>query len=250
MNKEHSWHTVQNLIHLVMFKKTPILKYESSMKEYENSIIPSKKVIPDWYKKIPQWKNNVFFDMKNGLNPTVKQCLPFMDSLTVGYVITLPYDVFVKNDNGQPILAWTNAVDNPPSIRKDIADINVVPAGHHPIEFVWDYNVAYSFPKGYSAIFTHPLNRHDLPFTTVSGIIDGGLVMSPHGNAPFYIKEGFEGIIPQGTPIAQLIPFRQEKWKSKKTPGLAEIGLLHSKKAVIIFGGWYKKNFWVRKSYE
>jgi hypothetical protein len=233
-----------------MFKKNPILKYESSMKEYEDSIIPSKNVIPDWYKKIPRWKNNTFFDMKSGINQTVKQCIPFLDSLTVGYVITLPYDVFIKNDNGQPILACTSAVENRPTIRKNIADINLVPAGHHPIEFVWDYNVAYSLPKGYSAIFTHPLNRNDLPFTTVSAIIDGGLVMSPHGNAPFYIKKGFEGIIPQGTPIIQLIPYRQENWTSINTKGLLKESDEHNKKSSSLIYGWYKKTFWTRKKYD
>ena len=233
-----------------MFKKTPILKYESSIEAYQDSIIPSKKVIPDWYKKIPKWKNNTFFDTQTGVNPTVKQCIPFMDSLTIGYVITLPYDIFIKNNNGQPIIVWPICVENPPKMRKDIADINIVPAGHYPIEFTWDYNVAYALPKGYSAIFTHPLNRHDLPFTTMSGVIDGGLVMTAHGNPPFYIKEGFEGIVPQGTPIAQLIPFRQENWKSKRTPGLVKLGNLDSIKTGLVFGSWYKKTFWVRKKYE
>jgi hypothetical protein len=233
-----------------MFKKIPTLRYESSIKEYQDSIVPSKKVIPDWYKKIPRWKNGVFFDIQNGVNPTIKQCIPFMDSLTVGYMITLPYDVYIKNNNGAPQLIWAPGVEYPPKLRTNVADLNIVPAGHYPEEFSWDYNVAYSLPKGYSAIFTHPLNRYDLPFTTITGIIDGGLVMAAHGNPPFYIKEGFEGMIPQGTPIAQLIPFRQENWKSKKTNGLVDIGNSHSKKASIVFSGWYKKTFWVRKEYE
>ena len=29
------------------------------------------------------------------------------------------------------------------------------------------------------------------------------------------MKENFTGIIPYGTPIVQLIPFKREKWKSK-----------------------------------
>ena len=32
------------------------------------------------------------------------------------------------------------------------------------------------------------------------------------GNVPFFIKSGFEGVIPAGTPIAQLIPIKREKW--------------------------------------
>jgi hypothetical protein len=233
-----------------MFKKTPVLKYESSTKEYKDSIAPSKKFIPEWYKKIPQWKDNVFFDTATGVNPTVKLCMPFLDAFMAGYMITLPYDLYVKNNDGVPFLVWPEGVQNPPSWRQEVADPNIVPTGHFPLEYTWDYNVSYTFPKGYSALFTHPLNRNDLPFTTISGIIDGGLVMSAHGNPPFYIKQGFEGIIPQGTPIAQLIPFRQEKWKSKNTPGLVAIGQSHAENALIVFKGWYKKTFWVRKQYD
>jgi hypothetical protein len=35
------------------------------------------------------------------------------------------------------------------------------------------------------------------------------------GNIPFFIKEGFSGVIPKGTPIAQVIPFKRESWTSK-----------------------------------
>jgi hypothetical protein len=240
----------RNLNSINIFKKNLILKYESSLEEYQDSILPAKKFIPEWYKKIPKWENNVLFDLEKGIGTTVKQCVPFLDSMTTGYMITLPYDLYVKNNNGAPYITWPIGVDYPPKYRQSVSDQNIVPFGHFPIEYTWDYNVAYTFPKGYSALFTHPLNRHDLPFTTLSGIIDGGLVLSPHGNIPFFIKQGFEGVIPQGTPIAQLILFRQENWKSKKTPGLVKLGLSHEKKALLVLGGWYKKTFWVRKQYD
>jgi hypothetical protein len=99
-------------------------------------------------------------------------------------------------------------------------------------------------------LFTHPLNRHDLPFTTLSAIIDGGLIMSGNGDVPFYIKKNFEGIIPQGTPIAQVIPFRQENWQSKKTKGLFKKGEQHYNKSSSLIFGWYKKTFWTRKKYD
>jgi hypothetical protein len=233
-----------------MLKKTPVLKYESSMEDYQDSIVPSKKLVPDWYKKIPRWKNGVFFDMQTGTNPTLKQCIPFLDSLTLGYMITLPYDLYVEDNDGSPQIIVAPGVEYPPKIRNDVADLNIVPSGHYPVEFVWDYNVSYTFPKGYSAIFTHPFNRHDLPFTTITGVIDGGLVMTAHGNPPFYIKKDFKGLIPQGTPIVQLVPFRQENWKSKKTKGLVDIGKSHAKKTSLVFSGWYKKTFWVRKQYD
>jgi hypothetical protein len=74
--------------------------------------------------------------------------------------------------------------------------------------------------------------------------------MYPTGNVPFYIKKGFEGIIPQGTPIAQLIPFRQENWSSKKTKGLVFLSNQDKSKSLSLINGWYKKTFWTRKKYD
>ena len=65
-----------------------------------------------------------------------------------------------------------------------------------------------------------------------------------------FIKNNFEGIIPQGTPIAQIIPFRQENWKSQVFKGLVNLGKITSMKSDLIFFGWYKKTFWVNKKYE
>jgi hypothetical protein len=99
-------------------------------------------------------------------------------------------------------------------------------------------------------LFTHPINRYDLPFITLSGIVDGGFVMNQNGNIPFYVKTDFEGVIPMGTPIAQLIPFRQENWSSKTTQGLTKIGQENVKRAGSVISGWYKKTFWTKKKYD
>ena len=232
-----------------MFRKKPILKHESAIEIYPNIITPAKNHIPDWYKKIPKWKNNKIFEVGKGFNNTLKQCMPFIDSLTAGYMIVLPHDVYVKNDNGFPLITW-NSIEFPPKIRNEVADLNLVPIGHYPSEFVWQTGVAITIPLGYSLLLTHPMNRHDLPFTTLTAIVDGGFIMSPIGNIPFYIKKDFEGIISQGTPIAQIIPFRQENWSSKKTKGLVKESMQHNAKTMAVISGWYKKTFWTRKEYN
>ena len=67
---------------------------------------------------------------------------------------------------------------------------------------------------------------------------------------PFYIKKDFEGIIPKGTPILQIIPFFQQNWLSKKTKGLVKKGNEHNEMGMSLISGWYKKTFWTRKKYE
>lgn len=228
-----------------IFKK-PVLEYESiSSMPIKKLIVSAKNLIPEWYKKIPN------YDMPKG-KKTAKLCIPFLDSFLTGYMVTLPYDIYITTENGLPFVHWSNDMPNTVAVRvrENPADLNLVPFNHYPIEFVWTTNVAWTIPKGYSALFTHPLNRHDLPFTTISAVIDGGLVLSPTNNVPFYIKNGFEGLIPQGTPIAQIIPFRQENWKSKNKIGLAKIGQTHNDLSLLLFKGWYKKTFWVKKQYD
>jgi hypothetical protein len=232
-----------------MFKKKPVLQYESAVEVYPNIITPAKNHVPEWYKKIPKWKDNEIFNPETGFKRTVKQCMPFLDSLTTGYMIVLPNDLYVKNINGSPLINWTRA-EFPPQVRNNITDFNLVPAGHHPTEFTWQTGVAITIPLGHSMLLSHPINRYDLPFTTLSGIVDGGFSMYPTGNFPFYIKEGFEGIIPQGTPIAQLIPFRQENWSSKKTKQLVFLANQDQSKSSSLIYGWYKKTFWTRKKYN
>jgi hypothetical protein len=232
-----------------MFRKKPVLEYESAIEVYPNIITPAKTHVPEWYKKIPKWKNNEIFEIGKGFNITVKHCMPFLDSLTAGYMIVLPHDLYVKNNNGAPFITW-NITDFPPIARQELASSDLVPTGHHPTEFVWQSGVSNTIPIGYSMLFTHPLNRYDLPFTTLSGVVDGGLVMNPRGQIPFFIKEGFEGIIPQGTPIIQLIPYRQENWTHKKTKGLLKESNEHNLKTGSLIYGWYKKTFWTRKKYD
>lgn len=231
-----------------MFNKKPIIKYESALEFYSNPLTPAKNHIPEWYKKIPKWKNNKIFSIETGFNETVKQCMPFLDSLTTGYMITLPHDINVTNDNGVPLLNWKHS-EYPPKSRNEVSNSNLVPFGHFPMEFIWNFSCAIMIPKGYSILITHPINRHDLPFTTLSGIIDGEMILHTKGNVPFYIKQNFEGIISQGTPIAQLIPFRQENWISKKQLGLVKKGEIYNFKSASLIFGWYKKTFWTHKKY-
>jgi hypothetical protein len=233
-----------------MFNKKPILKYEPQIPEYPDSIKPSRLLIPEWYKKIPKWKDNEVWTKEKGIGSTVKHCMPFMEALSVGYMITLPYDIYVKKTNDAPNLVWRDQVEYPPGFRDEPASQYLVPAGHLPIEFTWTSCVAFSFPVGYSALFTHPLNRHDLPFTTLSGVIDGGFVSHGQGNIPFFLKQNFEGFIEQGTPIIQIIPFKQDSWKSQKIDGLTKTGKSQGLSSNLKFSGWYKRNFWVRKDYS
>ena len=235
-----------------MFKKQPIIKYESSIDYRENSLLPARNFVPEWYKKIPINKTGKIYDNEKGFTKTVKTCVPFLDAFTSGYMITTTYDIYIKYNNGAPYLVPMNGIPQEliPRWRENLSDKNIVPTGCYPYEYTWNYCISYTVPPGYSFLATHPFNRHDLPFITLTGIVDGGFVMQHNGSFPFFIKKDFEGIIPQGTPIIQIIPFRQEKWKSKKQVGLVAEGKKHDYASAAKLIGWYKNTFWTKKEYN
>jgi hypothetical protein len=70
----------------------------------------------------------------------------------------------------------------------------------------------------------------------------------PKGNLPFFIKEGFEGIIKAGTPIFQIIPFMREQWTMELNENLLEECDTRNNKYKE--NNFYKKYYWDRKQYE
>jgi hypothetical protein len=108
-------------------------------------------------------------------------------------------------------------------------------------------------PSGYSVIYSQPFNRYDLPFLTTNGIIDNDNINLP-GTMPFFVKEDWSGIIPAGTPYAQLIPFKREDWSSSvelEDPDLMYVKNIENfKKYRVPNGGVYQKDVWQRRRYE
>jgi hypothetical protein len=183
-----------------------------------NPLKTAKSIVPEWYKKMPSIIKGKSAN-RLPLAQTVKGCVPFLDTLITGYVLTTLIDIAVEHVDGQPWLSWKK-----PS-HPELNDLKVVdvrdsggldkkafPKDCSDIEFLWWINVALKVPNGYSMLFTHPLNRHDLPFYTMSGIIDGGFPLN-NGKIPFFVNKDFEGIIPRGTPYAQIIPFKMDSWQ-------------------------------------
>jgi hypothetical protein len=57
-------------------------------------------------------------------------------------------------------------------------------------------------------------------------------------------------MIPMGTPIAQILPFKREDWKSVEDKTLEKEARLNYLKSSSVFRGWYKNNIWKKKTYE
>jgi hypothetical protein len=244
-----------------MFKKKNILEHSSVFHDQElvPGVQPMKNFIPDWYKNSARYIKNVdgkqvkmsYSEIESlPVTPGVKYCVPFLESMVTGYAIRLPFEVLVKKTENGPVISWNSdeGVFIPVTQRFDNeANLIPVPAGCANTHFVWLTKHIIKIPRGFSAIMGHPFNRFDLPFITLTGIVDSTVLHE--GQIPFFIREDFEGIIPAGTPIMQVVLFKKESWKSKLNPKLIEAAAITAQRSKVA-KLWYKNNVHQKKHYE
>jgi hypothetical protein len=114
----------------------------------------------------------------------------------------------------------------------------------------WHNPWAIRTPKGYSTLFVQPFHRESL-FTILPGIVDTDLYL-PTVNFPFVINDpDFEGLIPEKTPIAQVIPIKRDSWKMSigDEKDIEDLLLVRRKLQTKLFDR-YKKFFWSKKEYK
>ena len=104
-------------------------------------------------------------------------------------------------------------------------------------------------PKGYSCLFVPPLHNPNPYFTALPAIVDTD---SYHGNVNFVFQLNdinWEGVIPAGTPIVQVLPFKRDNWKSEmQEDAKANERWAYSIHAHFVEG--YKNKYWSRKSFK
>jgi hypothetical protein len=224
--------------------KKRVVKFESVHEAYPDVLVPSKTTVPKWYK-----------DEKHpgDLLSTFKKCTPFLESMLAGYEVLLPVDILVTQTNTGARIDWRQQDRDFRMVGfrlNESVDRIPTPHGYQKDSFYWHFPVCFELPVGYSALITQPINRFELPFQTLSVVIDGGYTLVPEARVTFFLREGFEGIIPQGTPIAQVIPYKNDNWVAEKTQGLVKKGEMSRKKSDSVYNGWYKNTWWVKKYYN
>lgn len=216
---------------------------------------PAKKHLPNWYKTLSSYTvgNTPRIHESGASNGTAKKCVPMLDSLSAGYFIFLEntVSVFYENEGDKiPKIVWSRGGDDhigthsPHQISKDM-----IPEGFLSIPLKFTNYWSIQTPKNYSVLFTHPMNRADLPFFTLSGVVDTD---SYHAavNFPFFLRKGFEGVIEAGTPIAQVIPFRRESWESAILPFDPKLESLQSQNFMRRVVRYYKNVHWSPKKWS
>ena len=205
---------------------------------------PASRFIPDEYKKLKRFKEN------NLHSPTVKTCVPFLDSLTMGYII--PFDQDYLIDPIEDDFAVTPA-------NKEQNDFGFHNQTQLPEE--WKETTGKNAGKfhnkwliktapGYSCLFIKPMNRIETRFDIIAGVVDTDTYINTI-NFPFILnKRDQQFLIKKGEPMVQVIPFKRESWKMWSGFYLEKA---HSKVLSMINSEWmdsYKKMFWKKKSYK
>jgi hypothetical protein len=177
--------------------------------------IPAVRGLPDWFKAMPQ---NAYNPTMGEETQTVKKCPPFIDAMTYGFLIPLVTDLELHDGE----FSWDFQV--PEGFISEYSHSPI--AFHDPSQaintpfadedrFIIKFNNFWTIeaPEGYSLLFTHPINRADLPFTTITGLVDCDTFYDTPVNFPAcWHDTGFNGVLPKGTPVAQCLPVKRESW--------------------------------------
>jgi hypothetical protein len=211
---------------------------------------PAKHYYPEWLKKIPPYINDQLkIDDSGNANPSVKACIPFLDTFVSGYIQETWCDIWIKIKDGKFEYRYANGpeiMEHRSTESQFYPDTGVF----CPQEFTWKQPWIPELPEGYSMLYTQPFNRYDLPFLNLTAIIDNDkFTMERITNHPFFIKDNFEGIVPKGTPYMQMIPIKRDEWRSE-IKSFDEILSLKVLKIRQYFIGGYKRLFWQKKIYN
>lgn len=178
---------------------------------------PSLALIPDWYKKTESYIGGEKKPAGDAnTTATVKRCMPVFDAFTSGYILITNVDIYVskkENPEGktEDWYEWANQGAITFHSREQIplhpkVTTTAVPKWINP----WGIKT----PRGYSTLFVPPFHRES-PFSALPAIVDTDKY-NPPVNIPFVLTDPkFEGLIPAGTPIVQVIPFKRDGWVSK-----------------------------------
>jgi hypothetical protein len=239
----------------------PIIKFHPFSEGSVNFAMPpqpASKFLPAWYKRQPSNYPDKDDFSQGIVSSTIKRCMPVFDMMTAGYMITAPCDIYIDATNSEELVysipASLRTFQNDLFARHDILQYSQYPMNtnevHKDLLRIFPLWLVETDP-GYSCMFINPLHQDDSPLVGFSGVIDTDTFLSD-GFFSFTVKKDFKGIIKQGTPLIQIIPFKRDEWSSEITaPGSNRNKIDKQRidlKSVFING--YKNKFRFKKEYK
>ncbi len=198
---------------------------------------PASRHLPNWFK-------NMAADHDQG--GTLKRCPPFLTAMTAGYIIPAPADVqFYMSADGQLSAYGTinflsthfpKQYEGSPFTAKRVVKF------HNPWIIVT--------PPEYVCLITAPINRFEIPFLPLTGIVETGAYYK-EVQLPMacLLEPGQTFVLPRGAPMVQVIPIRREEWTSRTAP----IDHAHREEQQVRFNvnpHAYKDEFWKKMQFS
>ena len=175
--------------------------------------VAARSVLPDWLRAM---KPRVASVVHQRSIRTLKQCPPFVDAMSHGFMILLPCDITVSDgrfswDWPLPPLTLANHPRAPLSfhVAEQLQGSPLARAGRVAIKFNSFWTI--ELDAGWSLMVTHPINRDELPFRLITGMVDADRFNDVGINFPaVWTDPAFAGTLPRGLPIAQCHPVPRE----------------------------------------
>ena len=248
-----------------MFEKTiEFISHKDYVDLKEDQPIPIKLNIPEWYKKLSHTVEN----------KTVKGCMPFLDSLTSGYLLKIPQDLQITHNKINPDTDKLDGFYNAGDLDDQILYAKSINLGkktasvHPPVQLEGSpyveknknlpfYKIINPWiiktPPGYSCLFVSPLNNTDDRFSIIPAIVDTDTFPNEI-NFPIVINgdkySTLDTLLKKGTPYVQVIPFKRDTWKMKVIGKNTE----EIRKGKTFYGltilHTYKNKYWNKKSWN
>lgn len=176
--------------------------------------VPARAALPDWLRAMPSEVNAASLGGESVR--TVKHCPPFLEAMGTGLMIPLQTDLRVEDgefswDWDFPVIADAPLPRAPLGLHvpEQASGVPFAQPGQVAIKFINHWALA--VPPGWRLVFTHPFNRADLPFQTLSGVVNGATFGLGYVHFPaLWLDTGFTGTLPRGTPVAQVLAIPDE----------------------------------------
>ena len=202
-------HNASKPAYLVPTRMNIVFRCDPSLINLLPRPIPARLTLPDWLRAMPP---KAFSELHGRDIRTVKQCPPFVDAMAHGFMVLLPCDVHV--DRG--VFSWDwdlppLTVDEHPNaplsfhVAAQIAGAPFHDGHSSALKFNSFWTI--ELEAGWSLFATHPVNRDDLPFRLLTGLVSADRFTDVGINFPaMWTHAEFTGVLPKGTPVAQCFP--------------------------------------------
>lgn len=226
---------------------------------------PSPAIVarPDWWRHMDKYSSDVEKIFPEGMShayySTARNCPALNDAYNFGYTIYLPYDIYFDATDNETITMVPPQVDISTLGEENFQVVMInepyqmkghqVPEGYHHISLKMATLWGVRTEEGYSTWFTQPIGHNDLPYLMFDAVVDTDKWPQRFPYS-FWIKKGFKGTIPAGTPMLHVIPFKRDDWQSHIVD--VDPSSVRQLQQVMKtrFTNAYKRLWWTRKKFK